>query len=57
MYTTHRTVGIGGEEDRAIRSRGSSGGVHNHGLWGDGGHCFGVIEGRQAEGREAPAGA
>ena len=47
--------GIGGEEDRAIRSRGSSGGAHHHGLWGDGGHRSEGIEGGQAEGKKAPA--
>ena len=46
--------GIGGQEDRAIRSRGTSGGIHNHGLWSDGGHCSAVSEGAPTEGTKPP---
>ena len=48
-------LGVGGKKDRGTRSRGPSGRVHNHGLWGDGGHCSEAIEGGRAEGEKAPA--
>ena len=46
----------GGEEDRAIRRRGPSGGAHSNGLWGEGGHRPVVLEEGQAKGRLGPAG-